>query len=154
MRLALALSTALALLSGCSFFSGTTSRVERAVVDEVRSIGGVIAETTTERHWDGQTPVTNVLVTDMRSTDSRTALEKAIALLKAFGWTIEMRRLPDWVSMRSDRWKDTQLSLIRIASYQFDEFEDPELAKMITAVRTRGETEGVVVLELDRADRS
>lgn len=55
--------------------------------------------------------------------------------------------------MRSDRWEDVWLSLARIESFRFDEFEDPQLAKVIKNVRARGGTEGVIVLELDRKDR-
>ncbi|WP_433500364.1 hypothetical protein ACQP1K_08760 [Sphaerimonospora sp. CA-214678] len=99
------------------------------------------------------TAVTDVMVADMRVPESREVLERAVALLRDRSWMVDTERLPDWVSMRSDRWEDTELSLTRFESFQVDEFEDPQLAKVIKSVRARVGTEGVIVLEFDRKDR-
>lgn len=111
-----------------------------------------MVDTTSEFSWEGHTTVTNVLVVDTRNTDNRKALETAVALAKGLGWAVDSQRLPDWVSMRSDRWENTQLSLTRIASYQVDEFEDPRLAKVIKRLWKRPGSAGFVILELDRTD--
>lgn len=74
--LTLVLLATLVFLSACSFFFAETSRVERAVVDDVRNIGGIVAETTSEYYWDGVTAVTDVMVADTRVPDSRKALER------------------------------------------------------------------------------
>ncbi|WP_405084025.1 hypothetical protein [Microbispora sp. NBC_01389] len=141
----------LAVLAGC-WLSPSISRVRPPVVDDVRRIGGIVVDTTSEFSWEGHTTVTNVLVVDTRNTDNRKALETAVALAKGLGWAVDSQRLPDWVSMRSDRWENTQLSLTRIASYQVDEFEDPRLAKVIKRLWKRPGSAGFVILELDRTD--
>ncbi|KAA9374093.1 hypothetical protein F5972_33275 [Microbispora cellulosiformans] len=142
----------LAVLAGC-WFSPSISRVWPPVVDDVRRIGGIVADTTSELSWEGHTTVTNVLVVDTRNTDSRKALEKVVALAKGRGWAVDSQGMSDRVSMRSDRWENTRLSLTRIASYQVDEFEDPRLAKVIRRLWKRPGSAGLVILQLDRTDR-
>ncbi|WP_344884433.1 hypothetical protein [Nonomuraea antimicrobica] len=102
----------LLLNSGCSTPFPVVLRVPPAALDDIRSIGAVQAEFSSETGWGDGTQITNVLVVDVGVANGQAALNTATAaLLTERKWTIVTENRPTIVLMHSSQWKNTRLVL-------------------------------------------
>lgn len=95
------LLTASLLMSGCGY---TTWQVDPAVLDEVRSIGRVIGESTSDDIWEDTNDIITTFVIDVGGKSSPESVAKAIDLLGKRGWKILHSNLPTSLTMESPKW--------------------------------------------------
>ncbi|MBB2911730.1 hypothetical protein FHS43_003003 [Streptosporangium becharense] len=86
-------------------------QADPAAVNDVRKIGEVLGEATSEGTWERVTEVENILVIDVGGDNSKEALGKAKHLLGKRGWREISQRSPKWLIMESTVWKDVHLSI-------------------------------------------
>ncbi|MFI6509845.1 hypothetical protein ACIBCT_19760 [Streptosporangium sp. NPDC050855] len=140
---------ALLFLSGCrSELFPREERVDPGVVRDVRSIVKVLAETKDEVTWDGLTLVSEVLVIDVGSADSRQALSRASGLLQEHGWSIIDQQLPESVTMESSQREYVRLSLHGMEFVESVGPMDPHEERVLKDARTRGGSKALLFLEL------
>lgn len=100
------LLTASLLMSGCGY---TTSQVDPAVLEEVRSVGKVIGESTSEGIWEDTNDIITMFVIDVGGKSGPGSVNRAIDLLGRRGWKILRTNLPTSVTMESPKWGTDQL---------------------------------------------
>lgn len=137
---------ALLLLAGCG---SQTFRVAPEVVDEVRSIGKVVAETRDGIGWDEIEVVDEILVFDVGATSEEEALSKASDLLQRKGWGVTSKSLGR-VEMESPKWSDNRLTYTPVNMYDFGDQPIPRVARAIRDVGAR--SEALIVVEIYRTD--
>lgn len=93
---------ALILLSSCLLLSGcgpTRFQVDSSVLDDVRSIGKVVAEAAGEGDADGDIDVVNTVVVDVNTAKKGNALNEAVTILTRHGWNISTDNRPTQVTL-------------------------------------------------------
>ncbi|MET9066098.1 hypothetical protein [Streptosporangium sandarakinum] len=131
------------LISGC-MVSSSPLRVPPPALDNVRSIGKVWAETSTENEKDGRRQIENLLIIDVGAASKREALDKASALLVARKWTVSAENRPTIVSMKCTKWKDVTLVLRPFHPAYFEEY--PEILNKLKGLPT--EEKSLVYIEI------
>ncbi|MEV4177005.1 hypothetical protein [Nonomuraea sp. NPDC049709] len=119
-------------MSGCGY---TTWQVDPAVLDEVRSIGRVIGESTSDGIWEDTNDIVTTFVIDVGGESGPESVNKAIDLLGRRGWKISHTNLPTSVTMESPKWESDRL-VVR----PFDPVEvenEPEIKEEIKKKRAR-----------------
>ncbi len=143
----------------CLFFTLTAcrselfpreSRVDSGAIRDVRSIGEVLAEATTEEYWDGLTTVIETIVVKVDAGNAEGALEKAGDLLVDRNWSAVAQRFPAWVQMESGKWEKTQISLSSVKFVLESSGVDPEKKKAIAEATAQARPETLVVLDVYR----
>ncbi|MDX3100002.1 hypothetical protein [Nonomuraea angiospora] len=98
------------LTSGCGLWFQKTIRVEAGAVDEVQSIGRVIAQTQDDPRFENTIQVDDILILDVGAQSSEEGMRVAQSRLEQRGW-IPAGEGPTFKAMTSTRWKHTSLSL-------------------------------------------
>ncbi|MBB6350932.1 hypothetical protein FHU36_007504 [Nonomuraea muscovyensis] len=106
--LAVVLLGASLILSGCV---SNRHQVDPAVLKDVRSIGKVIAEATSEGVVDRGVDVVNTVVVDIGAKKEGDALNEAVRILERHGWRISADNRPTLVSMDSSKWVNAYLAV-------------------------------------------
>ncbi|MEU7859857.1 hypothetical protein [Nonomuraea sp. NPDC049141] len=131
----------LILLSSCLLLSGcgsTRFQVDSRVLDDVRSIGKVVAETTSEGDAGGDIEVTNTQVVHVATTKKGNALDEAVKILARRGWNISADNRPTLVGLDSANQPHAYLAISPFdAAYFEDDPQVLERAKKSLASRTR-----------------
>lgn len=130
------LISACLLASGC-MLSPSTLRVSPAALDNVRGIGKMLAETSTENATENGRQIENLLVIDVGATSDREALDKAANLLAARKWAIDGENRPTIVFMKHANWPDTHLILRPFDSMYFKDY--PEILKALKETSVKEE---------------
>ncbi|MEO3861739.1 hypothetical protein [Acrocarpospora sp. B8E8] len=73
------------------------------MIDDIRSLGTIVAEESSEITWDGLTTITNVFVVDVNGSAATPSLNRAMDLLEEYGWESTHDRRPTSVAMLSSR---------------------------------------------------
>lgn len=136
-RVAAVLLAICLMVSGCGLFH-VTLQADPAVIDNVRGIGKVLGETTTEGTWEGTTEIENILVVDVGSTSSKEALNKAFHLLGERGWKVTSQNIPKRVMMESTIWEDVHLSVDISNSLDVDSYPE-EIRRIIGGMEVNPE---------------
>lgn len=100
----------LILASGCGSLFVTTIRVEEDAVDEVRSIGRIVAETTQDPIYRDTVQIDNILILDVGAPSFKRGVSIAESRLEKHGWEVDSK-IPAFTDMKSTRWKDTSLTV-------------------------------------------
>ncbi|MFI6634743.1 hypothetical protein ACIBI7_38170 [Nonomuraea fuscirosea] len=111
-RILFAMLCLLVAVTGCdaAWLPQKVIKVDPAAVDEVRSIGHVVAQTTVDPFYERTVQVNNVLVFDFNVSDFPQALREARGLLRKLGWS-EISSVDGVVQMESDRWRNITAEL-------------------------------------------
>ena len=100
------------LASRCGLFKPEALRVDPGVLDDVRSIGKVLAEATTEGvAWERGTEITNRFVIDVGGVNASEALKKASDLLRKREREVVTEKIPEFVQMDSVAREDAHLTI-------------------------------------------
>ncbi|MEU6790306.1 hypothetical protein ABZ907_01290 [Nonomuraea wenchangensis] len=110
----------LMLAAGCGSLFLHTVRAEAEAVDEVRSIGRVVAQTTEDPQYRDTIQIDDILMLDMNATTFDTATDEACRLLERRGWVLTDKVPSHHLRMASTRWEDTSLTI-----YPFDQANSP-----------------------------
>ncbi|WP_127939413.1 hypothetical protein [Nonomuraea polychroma] len=102
---AILLTTSL-LMSGCGY---TTWQVDPAVLDEVRSIGRVIGESTSDGIWEDTNDIITTFVIDVGGKSGPESVDKTVDLLGKRGWKILRENRPTSTTMESPTWENDHL---------------------------------------------
>ncbi|MFF4617720.1 hypothetical protein [Nonomuraea jabiensis] len=107
----LAMLCVLATISACtSWLPEKVIKVDPAAINEVRSIGRVVARTTADPQYKRTTQVIEILVFDLNAPNFTEALSVARGRLEQHGWSvIGSADVP--IEMESSRWKGTTVRL-------------------------------------------
>jgi hypothetical protein len=128
----LAIGFILAAVSGCGtlwFFKSTTViKIDPAAVTDVRAIGRLVAQTTTDPYDQDTVQVVEILVLDVGASDFSEALTVARARLQQKGWNVSASG-DIIVTMESSRWKGTTTRLGRLEDLESFGAELPPEAK-------------------------
>ncbi|GIH65394.1 hypothetical protein [Microbispora siamensis] len=103
--LGMALAISALMISSCGFWQ-TTTRVDPDLVAEMRTLGRVVADTTSEWYWEGEHDISAILVVDVGATDAGRALDQVVERLRSHGWKPSTSSV-GFVSMESSRWPAT-----------------------------------------------
>ncbi|MEV7007791.1 hypothetical protein [Streptosporangium sp. NPDC051022] len=133
------------LVAGCGLFYGT-SRVDPAVLDEVRGIGRVLGEATVEGDYGAGAEVTDMLVIDVGGANGQEAADRADALLLEREWTVVARMPPHGTQMRSTIWDGVYLDFHPFYPEEDKSYPD-EIAKVIEA---SAKPETLLIVSLDQ----
>ncbi|MCA2177832.1 hypothetical protein LDL08_16700 [Nonomuraea glycinis] len=87
---------------------------DQVALDEVFSVGTVVAQTTDDQIFDEKIQRVDVLITDVGASSFAEALEVAQDRLAKHGWKTIFKNT-DSMGMRSDRWERTDLVARRFA---------------------------------------
>ncbi|GAA0982766.1 hypothetical protein GCM10009555_053220 [Acrocarpospora macrocephala] len=138
------------LLAGCipGIFP-RTERVDPGVLSDVRGIGKVVAQATTEYTWEGLTTITDIVVLDVGDVTGEQAVPRASDSLVARGWTINIDRLPESMSMDSPAPENAKVYIEGITASESHNAADSKILKMIQDLRTQPNFEGLVVAEAE-----
>ena len=98
------------LVAGCGSWFRKTIKVEVGAVNEVRSVGRVVAATTEDPMYEDTIQIDDVLLMDVGAASFELGMDHARKLLEQRGWTSTDERV-DYVRMESTRWKDTSLTM-------------------------------------------
>ncbi|MEU7985963.1 hypothetical protein AB0B56_13950 [Streptosporangium canum] len=134
--MAIALLIGGVLVSSCGI-THTTLRVAPAVLDEARSIGGVLGESTSDGYYEGTTDVITTLVVGTRGKNGMDSVKKAMKHLSGRGWKTTNDNLPVSVTMESPNWETNELVL-----HPFDPMyleNEPEILEAINRAATSPE---------------
>jgi hypothetical protein len=140
---AVSVASVLLLVGGCGWFQGP-SQVDPVIIKEVRGIGVLKAETTSQSYVNGRTEITNVIVVDVGTMNSREALDKVVDGLRKLEWTIIAENRPIRVLMKSGKFPDAHASIA-----PFDPIyhkTEPEILKALAG--ESGEREALVSLNV------
>ncbi len=104
-----------------------TLRVDSAVLGDVRSIGKVLGEATTEDPgWEGgESTVTNIFAIDTGTADIREALEKSSDHLLQRKWVITAQRLPETILLEAIDHRGTSLQIDAFHPLKMGEYPEP-----------------------------
>lgn len=100
---------ALVLIVGCGI-NFKTARVDQGVLEEVRALGAVLGEASTELLTKDGSQVATKFVIKMERYAGSSAIRKVCDLLHANGWVTQAQNSL-LVSMRSPRWKNVILTV-------------------------------------------
>ncbi|WP_020541180.1 hypothetical protein [Nonomuraea coxensis] len=135
------------LCSGCSLSPvEVVLRVEPAALDDIRGIGEVRAESTSESEKDGSRQISHALIIDVGAASGREALDKAAGLLLSRRWKISAENRPTIVSMESSRWEDTRLILRPFHPAYFE--DQPEVIEQLE--ESSAEVESLVHADVEK----
>jgi hypothetical protein len=109
-RLAVALAGAALLASGCGLFAPAVYQVTPAALADIRAIGMVRGEESSEVGYAESVEISNTFVIDVGGASAEEAVAKAARLLRDHGWNVLVENQTG-VSMRSDKW-DAYLTLV------------------------------------------
>jgi hypothetical protein len=110
LTVAVSIASVLLLVGGCGWFQGP-SQVDPVILKEVRGIGVLKAETTSRSSVNGRTEITNIIVVDVGTMNSRDALDKAVDSLRKREWTIIAENRPIRALMKSGKFSDVHVSI-------------------------------------------
>ncbi|MEU7833402.1 hypothetical protein [Nonomuraea sp. NPDC049129] len=128
-RLALALFGVIILAAGCG--SPRTFQVAPAVLDNVRGIGSVVEETSSQAAVDGGIEITRTLVVDVEAADAKDALNAAVERLRKREWEILAENRPVKILMKSNKWDKAHLSIATLDPEKSETAPDPKIAEKI-----------------------
>ncbi|MEV7008186.1 hypothetical protein [Streptosporangium sp. NPDC051022] len=138
-RAARTLTTAAILLSVQLLFSGCglvseALRVDPAVLDDVRGIGKVLAEATTETPGQAGGPdkMTNTFVIDVGGVNAQDSLKKARGILLAHKWVSAAEEPPGGVRVKSPAWEGAYLNVRSYGSVTLGNYPE-EIKKAVEA---------------------
>ncbi|MGP3936922.1 hypothetical protein [Nonomuraea sp. KM88] len=121
-------------------------------MDDMRSIGKVIAEAEDNYYWDGLTVIQTVLVVDVRGESVEESLSKASSSLRRRGWVSSAREDGSWEQMESSKWNDV-LVTFSDTSFVLESGElGSQVIKAIEGARALPGSEAFVVLSAQRTD--
>jgi hypothetical protein len=150
--LGMALAVSGLMIAACGLWQ-TTRRVDPGLVAEMRTLGRVVAETTSEWYCDGVDDISAILVVDVGATDADRGLDQVVKGLELHGWKTLTSSL-DLVSTESSPWP-TRVFVKPLLS-SGDPSSDglnPELdasnAKLFNGLRQQKGAGGYVVLTAD-----
>jgi hypothetical protein len=147
-KLFLAALCVLLALAGC----GTqwfTRRIEvdTAAVDEVRGIGGVVAQTVADPVYEGTVEVTAILIMDVGAGRFKEAHDVALGRLRQRGWTIASGGDADSALMKSAKWKDVILRIGRFRGFEeYGATLEPKIDKVLHSDSSKSDTYVIVAL--------
>ncbi|MEV7006651.1 hypothetical protein [Streptosporangium sp. NPDC051022] len=118
-----ALLSADLLVAGCS----AALQVNPAALDDVRGIGKVLGEVTTEGIWSNTKEVINKLAIDTGSANSREAINKAGDLLRKRKWVAVSQSTSEFMQMKSTVWDGVYLTIFPFDSSEIELY--PEKAQ-------------------------
>jgi hypothetical protein len=100
--LGMALAVGGLAISACGLWQ-STARVDPGLVAEMRTLGRVVANTTSEWYYDGDHDIFAILVIDVGATDADRALDQVVERLELHGWKTSTSSR-HFVSMESRQW--------------------------------------------------
>lgn len=124
------------LVASCGL-THTTLRVDPAVLNEARSIGGVLGESTSNGYYEGTTDVITTLVVGTRGKNSTDSVKKAMKHLGGRGWKTTNENLPVSVTMESPNWETNELVLRPFDPMYLE--NEPEILEAINRAVTNPE---------------
>jgi hypothetical protein len=135
---------------------GGEKHVDPAAIAEVRSVGHVLAEATSEWYWGDQGPrVTSfnkTFIVDMTSRSSAFALDRARALLVERGWKVDFSTKDGALYLRSEKWADLQLHIYALTDYVrtwgLEDSDEPEISEAIRRAQKRSASEALLIMQL------
>lgn len=138
------------LLVGCrSELFPRESRVDPAALNDVRSVGRVLTQATTDEYYDGTTTIDEFLVIDAGGSSAADALGKASEALRNRGWNVKIARIPESVYLVSSKWKEVRVVILAIDNRKsFDGNPVPEAKKAIDDARALTKSDTLLVAQV------
>jgi hypothetical protein len=114
------------------------------VVDEVKAVGSVVAETRLKDGWEGNTDVVEILIVNVGAADMKQSMEVANAWLRDRGWEIHDEH--PRMTFTSQRWKDVLLTLGSTDTFEMR--EDPQVRDFFESVEMKAEAATFLCIEI------